>query len=152
MGSVESGRVFAGRYRLVTRLGRGGFGEVWSAEDTVLERQVAVKTLIVSAGGDDLLLRFEREAHALARLDHPNIVAVYDTGADDGTGFVVMQLLAGPSLAALVAERRYAFETHCCAARPPPRSRSIAGSATPTIEPSTDTTADPRIAATSTRR
>ena len=50
MGSVESGRVFAGRYRLVTRLGRGGFGEVWSAEDTVLERQVAVKTLIVSAG------------------------------------------------------------------------------------------------------
>jgi serine/threonine-protein kinase len=105
MGSVESGRVFAGRYRLVTRLGRGGFGEVWRAEDTVLERQVAVKALIVSAGGDDLLLRFEREAHALARLDHPNIVAVYDTGADDGTGFVVMQLLAGPSLAALVTER-----------------------------------------------
>jgi serine/threonine-protein kinase len=105
MGSVESGRVFAGRYRLVTRLGRGGFGEVWRAEDTVLGRQVAVKTLIVSAGDDALLRRFEREAHALARLDHPNIVAVYDTGADDGTGFVVMQLLAGPSLAALVAER-----------------------------------------------
>ena len=97
MGAVESGRVFAGRYRLVSRLGRGGFGEVCRAEDTVLGRQVAVKTLIVSAGGDDLLLRFEREAQALARLDHPNIVAVYDTGADDGTGFVVMQLLAGPS-------------------------------------------------------
>ena len=105
MGSVESGRVLAGRYRLVTRLGRGGFGEVWRADDTVLGRQVAVKTLIVSAGDDDLLRRFEREAHALARLDHPNVVAVYDTGADDGTGFVVMQLLAGPSLAALVAER-----------------------------------------------
>ena len=104
MGSVESGRVLAGRYRLVTRLGRGGFGEVWRADDTVLGRQVAVKTLIVSTGDDDLLRRFEREAHALARLDHPNIVAVYDTGADDGTGFVVMQLLAGPSLAALVAE------------------------------------------------
>ena len=104
MGSVETGRVLAGRYRLTARLGRGGFGEVWRADDTVLGREVAVKTLIVSGDGDALLRRFEREAQALARLDHRNIVMVYDTGADDGTGYVVMQLLAGPSLAALVAE------------------------------------------------
>ena len=104
MGSVETGRVLAGRYRLTARLGRGGFGEVWRADDTVLGREVAVKTLIVSGDGDALLRRFEREARTLARLDHRNIVTVYDTGADDGTGYVVMQLLAGPSLAALVAE------------------------------------------------
>ena len=97
--------MLAGRYRLGVRLGRGGFGEVWRAEDTLLDRMVAVKTLTVTGDDAALVQRFVREARALARLDHPNVVAVYDTGTDDGVGYVVMQLLAGPSLATLLAER-----------------------------------------------
>ena len=96
----QSGRVLAGRYRLLTRLGRGGFGEVWRAEDARLAREVAVKTLTLPIA-EDTERRFAREARALARLNHPNVVAVYDFGADDGIGYLVMQLLSGPSLAAL---------------------------------------------------
>jgi len=97
------GRTLAGRYRLIERLGRGGFGEVWRAEDSTLQRDVAVKVLTV--GGESAEVeRFTREAHALAQLAHPNVVAVYDSGSDDGTAFVVMQLLSGPNLATLIAE------------------------------------------------
>jgi len=90
--------VLEDRYELIERLGRGGFGEVWRAHDSVLDRDVAVK--LVTLDDDDLRRRFDREARALARLDHPNVVAVYDVG----DGYLVMQLLAGPSLAALLAD------------------------------------------------
>jgi serine/threonine-protein kinase len=103
--AVETGRVLAGRYRLEERLGRGGMGEVWRASDAVLEREVAVKTLALSPADEEIVKRFAREARALARLNHPNVVPVYDSGADDGASFMVMQLLSGPSLAALLAER-----------------------------------------------
>jgi len=76
---------------------------VWRAEDSRLAREVAVKTLTLPIA-DDTQRRFAREARALARLNHPNVVAVYDFGADDGTGYLVMQLLSGPSLAALSAQ------------------------------------------------
>jgi hypothetical protein len=95
--------VLADRYRLIARLGRGGFGEVWRAEDSRLGREVAVKTLTLPVT-DEAQKRFAREGRALARLDHPNVVAVYDCGVDDGTGYLVMQLLSGPSLATLCAE------------------------------------------------
>jgi serine/threonine-protein kinase len=101
---VEPGRVLAGRYRLLERLGRGGFGVVWRAEDAVLEREVAVKTLALAAPDETALARFEREARALARLDHPNVVAVFDSGFDGGTAYMVMQLVSGPSLATVLAE------------------------------------------------
>jgi eukaryotic-like serine/threonine-protein kinase len=103
--AVESGRVLAGRYRLHERLGRGGFGEVWRAEDTALGRDVAVKTLLFARRDESGLKRFEREARALARLNHPNVVAVFDTGVDGDTGYLVMQLLSGPSLGALLGQR-----------------------------------------------
>jgi hypothetical protein len=103
--AVETGRVLAGRYRLLARLGRGGFGEVWRANDAVLGREVAVKTLALPLADPSVEQRFEREARALARLDHLNVVAVYDSGVDLGTGYLVMQLLPGPSLAALLAEQ-----------------------------------------------
>jgi len=103
--TVETGRALGGRYRLIERLGRGGFGEVWRAEDELLHRDVAVKMLTLVGADNDDALRFEREARALAQLDHPNVVAVYDSGTDDGTPYVVMQLLSGPSLAALTSER-----------------------------------------------
>lgn len=96
--------MLADRYRLHARLGRGGFGEVWRAEDSRLDREVAVKTLTLPVT-DEAQTRFAREGRALARLDHPNVVAVYDCGVDDGTGYLVMQLLSGPNLASLCAER-----------------------------------------------
>src|SRR5216683_1687176 len=96
-------RVLAGRYRLGGSLGRGGFSEVRSAEDSVLGRGVAVKLLAGAAGQPDLVRRFDREARALARLSHPNVVAVYDAGLDGPDAYVVMELLTGPSLAELLA-------------------------------------------------
>jgi serine/threonine-protein kinase len=98
-------RVLAGRYRLGRSLGRGGFSEVRSAEDGVLGREVAVKLLAGAAGQPDLVRRLDREARALARLSHPNVVAVYDAGLDGPDAYVVMELLAGPSLAELLADR-----------------------------------------------
>ena len=80
-------------------------GEVWRASDAVLGREVAVKTLAFSPSDAEVVKRFERESRALARLNHPNVVPVFDSGSDDGASYMVMQLLSGPSLAALIAER-----------------------------------------------
>jgi serine/threonine-protein kinase len=94
-----NGEVLAGRYRLVTLLGRGGAGEVWEAEDTLLARQVAVK-LLRSLEGDpmDAVERFRAEAQSAARLTHPNVVATYDVGTEGDHVFLVMELVQGPDL------------------------------------------------------
>jgi len=74
-------------------------GEVYRARDTRLERDVALKVMTASASGDaDRRARFEREARAVAALNHPNIVAVYDVGEQDGALFIVSELIAGESL------------------------------------------------------
>ncbi|WP_410785015.1 protein kinase domain-containing protein [Kribbella sp. C-35] len=98
-----NGEVLAGRYRLLTLLGRGGAGEVWQAEDTVLARQVAVK-LLRSLEGDpmDAVQRFRGEAQSAARLTHPNVVATYDVGTEGDHVFLVMELVQGPDLAQLM--------------------------------------------------
>ncbi|TQJ17274.1 serine/threonine-protein kinase [Kribbella jejuensis] len=98
-----NGEVLAGRYRLLTLLGRGGAGEVWQAEDTVLARQVAVK-LLRSLDGDpmDAVERFRAEAQSAARLTHPNVVATYDVGTEGDHVFLVMELVPGPDLAKLM--------------------------------------------------
>ena len=98
-----NGKVLAGRYRLLTLLGRGGAGEVWQAEDTVLARQVAVK-LLRSLDGDpmDAVERFRAEAQSAARLTHPNVVATYDVGTEGDHVFLVMELVQGPDLAKLM--------------------------------------------------
>ncbi|MFD7155993.1 serine/threonine-protein kinase [Kribbella sp. NPDC059898] len=98
-----NGEVLAGRYRLLTLLGRGGAGEVWQAEDTVLDRQVAVK-LLRSLDGDpmDAVERFRAEAQSAARLTHPNVVATYDVGTEGDRVFLVMELVQGPDLAKLM--------------------------------------------------
>jgi serine/threonine protein kinase len=89
--------VFAGRYQLESRLGEGGFGDVWQGFDATLQRRVAVKVLSRSAAdgwaGDAL-----REARLLSALDHPGIVRILDAGEDDGSPFLVMELLPGRTL------------------------------------------------------
>ncbi|WP_089099368.1 serine/threonine-protein kinase [Streptomyces hyaluromycini] len=97
-------RLIAGRYRLGTRLGRGGMGVVWRATDQLLGRQVAVKELTVddSRSDDDARLRRERtlrEAQAVAQLHHPHIIVVHDVVEDGGRPYIVMELIDGGSLA-----------------------------------------------------
>ena len=89
-----------GPYRIVSPIGAGGMGEVFRAWDTRLERDVAVKVVRTGAFLDeDKRRRFRKEALALARLNHPNIAAVYDVGQNDGVDYIVMEYVAGQSLA-----------------------------------------------------
>src|SRR5205814_3472237 len=86
-------------YQILAPLGAGGMGEVYRARDKRLDRDVAVKVLPAAvANNPDRLARFEREAKAVAALSHPNILAVFDTGHDDGRAFVVTELLDGDTL------------------------------------------------------
>jgi serine/threonine protein kinase len=88
-----------GPYRILSLLGVGGMGEVYRARDTRLERDVALKVMTASAAVDaDRRARFEREARAIAALNHPNIVSVYDFGEQDGALFIVAELIEGESL------------------------------------------------------
>jgi serine/threonine protein kinase len=90
------------RYRLIERVGVGGMGTVWEAEDELLQRRVAVKILSDGLAGDEQVLgRFEREAKAVARLSGPHIAAVYDFGRDRADApYIVMELVEGETLAA----------------------------------------------------
>ncbi len=93
------GRVLAGRYRLVAPIARGGMAEVWEGHDEVLSRPVAVKVLQAHLAADGVFLeRFRREAVTAARLAHPGIVSTFDTGLDEGTAFIVMELVRGQNL------------------------------------------------------
>ena len=99
--------LFADRYRLERRLGVGGMATVQLAMDTRLERRVAVKLLAEHLAQDSSFVsRFRREALAAARLVHPNIVQVFDFGADDASGrpFIVMEWVDGPSCAEILRE------------------------------------------------
>ncbi|MEV7976595.1 protein kinase [Streptomyces sp. NPDC086519] len=105
-----TGRLLAGRYRVVARLGRGGMGVVWRAVDEVLGREVAVKELRAytdSAGPElaDLRLRMQREARAAARVRHRGVIVVHDIAEIDGRPLIVMELVDGPSLDDLLRER-----------------------------------------------
>lgn len=101
MGGVDRRpTTLAGRYELVRVVGRGGMGEVWAGRDLRLGRAVAVKLLSPQLASElGVRERFEAEGRAAAGISHPNVVAVYDTGEDDGVAFLVMELLPGPTLA-----------------------------------------------------
>src|SRR5829696_6221504 len=100
------GRILDGRYQLGSLLGVGGMAKVYLATDRVLERQVAVKVLSPPHAHDPSFVeRFRREARAAARLSHPNIVAVFDSGSDAGLHYLVMEYVAGQSLAELLARQ-----------------------------------------------
>lgn len=109
MSSGENDRL-AGRYRLIEQLGRGGMGVVWRAVDEVLGREVAVKELRTYSDMSapelgDLRLRMQREARAAARVRHPGVVAVHDVTEHEGRPVIVMELVEGPSLDGVLAER-----------------------------------------------
>jgi len=97
--AVTGARVLGGRYALREVLGTGGMATVWRATDEVLDRDVAVKVLSEQYAADTAFLsRFQREARNVAALNDPRIVTVFDTGADDSTPYIVMELLAGRTL------------------------------------------------------
>ena len=88
-----------GHYKIVGKLGHGGMGEVFRAEDTKLKREVALKVLPSDLSGDEeRLSRFQREAESIAALNHPNIVTIYSVEEDGGTHFLTMELVGGKSL------------------------------------------------------
>lgn len=118
---TEQSRVLGGRYELQSRLGRGGMATVFRGSDRVLGRSVAVKVLASTFAKDGTFVeRFRREAQAAAGLNHPNVVAVFDTGSDDGVHYIVMEYVEGRTLADVIREE---------GALPPTRAAEIAATA-----------------------
>ncbi len=104
-GVSSEQRRLADRYVLGTRIGAGGMGEVWRATDSVLDRQVAVKTIDLSRVSDEsAAARFEREARVTAGMSHPGVVTVHDSGVEGDTAYLVMELLPGPTLSERMSE------------------------------------------------
>ena len=96
---LEPGRDLA-HYHILTKIGEGGMGEVYRANDRKLGRDVAIKVLPQELSGDpERLARFEREAQVLASLNHPNIAAIYGLEKVEGLRFLVLELVEGPDLA-----------------------------------------------------
>src|ERR687891_1923041 len=103
MASPRKGTVVDERYQLSEKIGTGGMAEVWLAEDTELDRQVAVKILHDRFAQDkEFVQRFQREAQSAAGLQHPNVVGIYDRGGFRDTYFIAMEYVDGPSLKDLV--------------------------------------------------
>ncbi|MFE2541265.1 serine/threonine-protein kinase [Actinacidiphila glaucinigra] len=96
----DGGRLVAGRYRITGRLGRGGMGTVWRADDELLGRRVAVKELHAEGDEDRAL----REARTVARIRHPHVIVLFDVVEQDGSPWIVMELVDGRSLADVLAQ------------------------------------------------
>lgn len=101
-----------GTYRLVRRIGAGGTGVVYDAQDLRLNRRVAVKILHQQLAGetDDRIVRFQQEAHATSRLNHPHIVSIYDAAFDGGQHFIAMEFVEGRTVRELLAEEPHGLE------------------------------------------
>jgi serine/threonine-protein kinase len=103
---IGAANKLAGRYQLRQKIGEGGMGTVFTAHDSELDREVAIKMLSANLVNDaEVVERFEREARLTAGLDHPNIVPIYDVGRDDGRPFIVMKLLQGDTLAGVLRQK-----------------------------------------------
>jgi serine/threonine-protein kinase len=96
--ALQPGQSLA-HYRIVRKIGAGGMGEVWAAEDSRLKRTVAIKLLPERTAGDERLRkRFEREAQAVAALNHPNIVTIHSVEEADGQIYLTLELIEGEPL------------------------------------------------------
>lgn len=105
MADALVGRVIDGRYRILSHLADGGMASVYVALDARLEREVALKIMRPGLAADDVFVeRFRSEARSAARLSHPNVVAVYDQGRDDGEVFLAMELVEGKTLRDVIHE------------------------------------------------
>ena len=113
MEPVDDPRLYSGRYQVTHLIARGGMAIVYRAQDTLLNRPVALKTLYPELSADPLFVEgFRREAQAAANLSHPNIVPVFDWGEDNGTYFIVMELVDGTSLADMLRGGRTLTASH----------------------------------------
>ena len=102
-----------GRYKILGELGRGAMGAVYRAVDPLIEREVAIKTLLPNLPPevmDEVRERFIREARSAGRLNHPNIVTIFDVGEHDGVAYIAMELLEGRSLQQVMKESRLSFD------------------------------------------
>ena len=97
---IQIGKLFAGRYRILKSIGRGGMADVYLAKDLILDNEeVAIKVLRTNYQTDQIAVaRFQREARAMAELNHPNIVSIRDIGEEDGQQFLVMEYVDGSDL------------------------------------------------------
>jgi serine/threonine protein kinase len=103
VAEVEVGSVVDGRYQVLARIGGGGMADVWLAEDAHLQRRIALKVLHRRFAQDrEFVMRFQREAESAAGLQHPNIVSVFDRGEFEGTYYIAMQYIDGPTLKQLI--------------------------------------------------
>jgi hypothetical protein len=102
--AATAGRLVSERYRLQEPIGRGAMGVVWRGRDELLAREVAVKEVRAAADNDTIYQRTLREAKAAARLNHPGVVTVFDVVEDDGSPWIVMELVQARSLDRLIAE------------------------------------------------
>ena len=103
----EEGMIFGDRYKLTKRIATGGMGEVWQAQDEVILRQVAIKILKQQYLGDpDFLERFRTEAKHAAMINHDGIANVYDYGEDEGSAYLVMELVPGESLSSILEREK----------------------------------------------
>src|SRR4026207_812751 len=94
-----------GHYQILKKLGAGGMGEVYLAQDTRLGRRAALKILPDNVASDnDRMSRFTREAKAASALNHPNVATIYDVGNANGTRFIAMEYVEGRTLAARIAD------------------------------------------------
>jgi beta-lactam-binding protein with PASTA domain len=113
MEPVNDPRLYSGRYQVTHLIARGGMAIVYRAQDVLLNRPVAIKTLYPELSANPLFVEgFRREAQAAANLSHPNIVPVFDWGEDNGTYFIVMELVDGTSLADMLRGGRTLTASH----------------------------------------